>query len=313
MRDDYERSWQPFSVLVAAPADGAVRTLEQALEASGYAVIRAESGEEAVEVACVARPDAVLLGTHDADHPGVEVCRRLSGDPRFPATTPVILVADEAPGGREAAYRMGVWDVYAGPHDASALLLKLQTFMRARLVSERLRTESLIDGETGMYSYAGLTVRAQEVASAAARAGEPVSCVALLFSPGERAADGAERASGASGAFVADAASACRRLTRASDVLGRVGAMEFGLIAPGADVGGAAVLVTRLRQFFERYSWCTVRAAACSAPTLARETRSVTSLLAEARDALRQSMGGEPTPPPGLLSTRVAPWALRSL
>lgn len=295
MRDP-DRSWQPFSVLVAGDApDAATTTIDHALEANGYAVIRAEGVEETVEVACAARPDAVILTVHAPGESGLDACRRLCGDPRFPATTPVILLTDGNTPEAEAAYRLGAWDVcHVGPRTERVLLLKLQTFVRARLVSERLRAGNALDGETGVYSPAGLALRAREVEAAAGRTGEPVSCLALYFVAERGAADREATAS------IAHAAEACRSLTRGSDVLGRLDAAEFALIAPGADVGGAAALVTRMRRYFERRPGCLLRAAARSTPALVPDTQSVMGLLAEARGLLREQLreqGATAVPP----------------
>lgn len=287
MRDAPEQPLPRFTVLIAAPL-ASTRRLEQLLETGGYAVLRAESTEEVVEVACAAQPAAVILGTHAPEAPGVDVCRQLAGDPRFAATTPVILVTDGPPGtlaDAEAAYRMGVWDVCRGDQVESVLLPKLRTFVRAQLASDRWREGSLVDAETGAYAAAGLRLRVREVEAAAARGCDPVSCVALHFTlPEGRVADRS----------LVRAVEACRALTRGSDLLGRLGAAEFGLVAVGAGVPGAAALIARVQQHVERRAGCVVRAAARTTPACVQWSPGVMALLLEARQDLRRSMAGAP-------------------
>lgn len=283
MRDTPEQPLPQFTVLIAAPLES-TRRLEQLLETGGYAVIRAESAEKVVEVACAAQPAAVILGTHAPEAPGLDVCRQLAGDPRFAATTPVILVTDGPPGtlaDAEAAYRIGVWDVCRGDQVESVVLPKLRTFVRARLASDRWREGSLLDAETGAYSVAGLRLRAREVEAAAARGGDPVSCVAFHFAPAKGHA--------AEGAFMR-AVDVCRAQTRGSDLIGRLGDAEFGLVAVGAGGPGAEALIARVQQHVERRAGCVVRAAVRTTSAFMPRSPGVMVLLLEARQSLHRSM-----------------------
>jgi PleD family two-component response regulator len=291
-----EPTSQPFAVLVAIPDDLRPAALDGILPASGYAVIHAGTGDEAVELACLSRPDAVIVGAHHADMTGVDVCRRICGDPRFPATTPVfLLTSDSSRGTRVAAYRAGVWDVWTGPLDEEILPLKLRTFVRARMVGERLRSGCLVDGETGLYTYDGLVLRARELGAMAARCGEPLACIAL--SPVRDLELGGPGAFGY--AAIEQVAGTCRRVLRRSDVIGRVSATEFGVIAPATHMAGAAMLAGRIGDRVSAGTGTAVRAAYCAVANYAESQQTCIELLGEALYALRErsgaiSMGGTP-------------------
>lgn len=59
------------------------------LEESGFDVLQAQSGSEALKVAASRRPDAVLLDINLPDMSGFEVCERLKSDPKT-ESVPVI-------------------------------------------------------------------------------------------------------------------------------------------------------------------------------------------------------------------------------
>lgn len=233
--------WHPFVVLLVGHSDIRARSLDSALETTGYAVVHAESGYHAMELAFSVRPDAIVVGDCVSGITGVELCRQLTGNPRFSPATPVILTTEEGNTrtDRLEAYSAGAWSVCAEPLDGAMLLLNLQTFIRARRVGERLREGSFYDGATGLYNLDGLMLRAREIGAVAVRRREPFACVAFV-------PDG-------NSATVLDAGTidtllaTCRHNVRSSDILGRVAAGEFAIVAPCTDEDGARGMINRLQ------------------------------------------------------------------
>ena len=64
-------------------------SLGKHLEESGFVVLSAGTGAEALEIAASRRPDAVLLDINLPDTTGFEVCERLKSDPET-ESVPVI-------------------------------------------------------------------------------------------------------------------------------------------------------------------------------------------------------------------------------
>src|SRR6185295_14132902 len=81
----------PARILVVDDTPVNVRMLETRLTRDGYEVVVARDGEEALAVASATLPDLILLDIMMPKIDGIEVCRRLKGDPTFPFT-PIILV-----------------------------------------------------------------------------------------------------------------------------------------------------------------------------------------------------------------------------
>lgn len=259
MRPD-EKPWHPFLVLTANVSELGERALHSVLEGSGFAVRGADSGGHVLQLARTLAPDAVILDTRLSDMSGEEACRLLSGDAAFSPTIPIFLLSTHGSSRAERlqAYSAGAWDLCSSPLDGAALLLKLQTFLRARQVAERMREGSLLDAPTGLYNMRGLQRRASELGADASRRREPLAIIA--FTPlleGQLA--------GELGAPVLEqVAESCRRHVRGSDVVGRLSASDFALIAPRTDARGAVQVIDRLQALFD----VDAAAAARSSPTV---------------------------------------------
>lgn len=141
-----ERSWHPYSVLLLASSADRVAGFEEVLQEKGYAVSRETCEPAVVDHACASRPDAVIVESRAPGHVGLDVCRLLVGDPRFSATTPILLVTDDGAASlRHAALQAGAWDVFADPLDMATVLLKLRTYVRVHVSGERRVAVPLVE------------------------------------------------------------------------------------------------------------------------------------------------------------------------
>src|SRR5215210_1443613 len=188
-----DKTSRPPLVLVATDQEWSARSLESILGPNGYAVIRAYTGQQALERARTSQPDIIILDAQMPDIHGFEVCRALRSDPRFSTTTPIVITTS-GPSGRTQrleAYRSGAWEFLGQPLDGEALLLKLATFLQCKLEVDSLREESLLDPGTGLYNMRGLARRAREIGADAFRRRDALACV--VFSP-ESEAEGEDEA-----------------------------------------------------------------------------------------------------------------------
>lgn len=232
-------------VLLAGNGQEATRWLRSLLEDGGYAVLQERSGQHALERARTTEPDVILVDAELPDMAGVDLCRTLRADARVSTSTPILLTIRDAATRpqRLAALRAGAWECIAPPHDADEILLKIGAYVHAKLDADRARTEGLLDALTGLYNRQGLARRARELGSQAFREHGPLACVvlALDLDPSE---PGAAQAQG--GTSLGRCVQAIKAAARLSDVIGRLSATEFAVLAPGTDAGGARRLAERL-------------------------------------------------------------------
>ena len=250
MADRQQASSTP-TVLVANDQEWSARSLESILVPNGYSVIRAHTGEQALERSLSAAPDLIILDAQMPDIHGFDVCRMLRDDPRISATTPIVITTS-GPSGRAQrleAYRAGAWEFLGQPLDGEALLLKLRTFVQSKLEVDALRDESLLDPATGFYNMRGLARRAREIGSEASRRHQALACVvfAPIIDSAEDPADEAvleEVAEQVGRVF--------REAGRSSDAVGRLVHGEFAVIAPATGHDGAVRLAERMGRTVEK-------------------------------------------------------------
>ncbi len=222
-------------VLLANAHEWVSRSLESVLRPAGYAVVKAYSGTDALEMARRAGVDAIIL---DAALPETDVlvlCRALRVDPYVTPSTP-ILVTMPKPLTRPQvldALRAGANGVWGQPLDIEEFLLRLESLLRAKLDADQARDGGLLDPRTGLYNTHGLERQARGLAAQVDRRDASLACVVLAPE-----ADAP--------ALMESLARTLRAVARTSDTVGRLGAREFAVLAPDTDGGGAVKLFERL-------------------------------------------------------------------
>lgn len=300
---DTENTSRPPLVLLANDQEWSARSLESILGPNGYAVLRAYTGRQVLELVRTAQPDLIIVDLRLPDTSGIDVCRTLLADARFNPTTPIV-VTTSGPAEREqriASHQAGAWEFVSQPIDSEVLLLKLDAFMRSKREADRLRAESLLDPTTGLYNMRGLVRRAREISAEAQRLHAPIACVAFAPMSGadvleERPLNGdAER-------VVARLAGVVRRSGRVSDAIGRLGPTDFAIIAPATGGEGAVRMMQRLQGMIDAEplaartgaSGVKIRAGYCAVPDFSESAVDAVEMLLRATTALRylRSDGG---------------------
>lgn len=300
---------RPPLVLIASDQEWAARSLDSLLGPRGFAVVRAHTGRQTIEMVRSIRPDAILLDAQMADVGGLALCRMFRGDPQVSVATPVIIIS-HTPGGRSErleAFNAGAWDYCTQPVDGEALLLKLTTFVRGKREADVLREESLLDEVTGLYNMRGLARRAQEIGAEAMRMCHALTCVAFATVPDS--ASGDEVGSEAEIRRIAEhVGTIFRHQGRLSDAIGRLGQNEFGVVAPSTNENGAMLMIERLKGAIEAGPFAdggTNRALKVSisyraVPDFSRAKTDAMEMLLDANNdrRMRVPRGSHDTPPP---------------
>jgi len=294
---DSDTPLRPPLVLLADDQEWSSRSLESILGPNGYAVLHAYTGRQAMELARSAQPDLLILDAKLPDLSGIEVCRLIRADPRFDATTPIVITSS-APSERAQridAYEAGAWEYFGQPIDGEVLLYKLNTYMRSKRETDHVRNESLLDQSTGLYTIRGLARRAHEIGALAQRRHEALACLAFAPDVDELFASQPEQTERAA-VWAGHIGEVARRTGRTSDVVGRLGPMEFGIIAPETEAAGALCLIERLRQAIEalplalegRQQPMSIRAGYCAVTDAAASPVDAVEMLLRATATLRE-------------------------
>ena len=98
-----------------------MRLVEMSLRASGYTLLKATDGEEALDVAMSERPDLILLDMGLPGVDGLEVTRRLRQMPAFSRTFIIAVTAHAMKGDEEKFIEAGCDAYLSKPIDTREL------------------------------------------------------------------------------------------------------------------------------------------------------------------------------------------------
>ena len=105
--------------------------LHDLLDGTGFEVIEAVTGEEAVQLAGEHLPDLILMDIQLPGIDGYEATGRIRGNPAL-AKTPIIAVTSYALSGEEAKALAAGCDAYvAKPYSPRALLARIREYLGA--------------------------------------------------------------------------------------------------------------------------------------------------------------------------------------
>jgi two-component system cell cycle response regulator len=139
-------------VLVVDDVPANVKLLEARLSAEYFDVITAYSGAEALAVCERAECDIVLLDVMMPDMDGFEVCRKLKSNPVTHHILVVIVTALDQPSDRVRGLEAGADDFLTEPVTDVALISRVRSLARLKMVTDELRMRALTSKEIGIQS-----------------------------------------------------------------------------------------------------------------------------------------------------------------
>jgi PleD family two-component response regulator len=296
---------RPPLALIANDQEWSIRSLESILAPHGYAILRAYTGRQTLDLASETAPDLIVIDANFPDMMGIEVCRTLRADPHIGPGVP-ILITTAGPRTRQQrleALQEGALDVITLPVDAEELVLRLRAAVNLKFEFDRTQEHGLVDDFTGLYNLRGLMRRARELGSDAYRHGRALACVA--FAPdlrnGETISVTEDRRLWTAVNLMAQVFKGAGRV---SDAIGRIRFGEFVVIAPGTDETGALKMAQRLTAAIEvaerreggGMEGLTLLAGYDAVADVRESGMQPAALMAGATTALRQSQG-EPSGP----------------
>ena len=132
-----------FVILVVDDEEMQRKMLSKILGALGYAVLEAEDGRVAVELAGLRHPNLILMDIQLPVMDGLAATRRLKDDPQTQAIPVIALTALAMSGDRERALAAGCDDYLAKPIMLESLVAKLNEWLWAREVEARAEARDL--------------------------------------------------------------------------------------------------------------------------------------------------------------------------
>ena len=139
-------------VLVVDDVPANVKLLEARLSAEYFDVVTAMSGAEALTICERAECDLVLLDVMMPDMDGFEVCRRLKTNTVTHHIPVVMVTALDQPSDRVRGLEAGADDFLTKPIPELALIARVRSLTRLKMVTDELRMRALTSRDIGIES-----------------------------------------------------------------------------------------------------------------------------------------------------------------
>lgn len=228
-----------------------VRLLTEILEDEGYIVYSADNGLVVLEITHKIIPDIILLDIMMPGMDGFEVCSLLKKDYEL-KDIPVIMVTAKTDGKDvKKALELGAFDYIKKPVDEGEVIARVQSALRFKEYGDRLKELAIKDSLTGLYNH-GLLMEFLEKELIKQERKEYDICFVMID------IDYFKRINDMYGHMAGD--EVLKQLSdiftssvRTSDIVGRYGGEEFGIILPEVSLEDAYGLCERLRLNIENY------------------------------------------------------------
>jgi two-component system cell cycle response regulator len=137
-------------VLVVDDVSANVKLLEARLSAEYFDVVTATNGVEALAICERAECDIVLLDVMMPDMDGFEVCRRIKKNPATHYLPVVMVTALDQPSDRVRGLDAGADDFLTKPVSDVALIARVRSLTRLKMVTDELRMRAVTSKEIGI-------------------------------------------------------------------------------------------------------------------------------------------------------------------
>lgn len=137
-------------VLVVDDMRSNVKLLESKLTGAYFEVFSAFNGLECLAMMEEAQPDIVLLDIMMPEMDGFEVCRRIKSNPKTAHIPVVMVTALEQTSDRVAGLEAGADDFLTKPVDDAALLSRVRSLVRLKLMTDEIRTRRTSEQSMGL-------------------------------------------------------------------------------------------------------------------------------------------------------------------
>ncbi|HWL04312.1 MAG TPA: PleD family two-component system response regulator [Xanthobacteraceae bacterium] len=127
-----------------------VKLLEARLLAEYFDVVSATNGAQALEICARGECDMVLLDVMMPDMDGFEVCRRLKATPETHHLPVVMVTALDQPADRVRGLEAGADDFLTKPVSDVALIARVRSLTRLKMMTDELRMRALTSQEIGI-------------------------------------------------------------------------------------------------------------------------------------------------------------------
>jgi two-component system, cell cycle response regulator len=249
-----------LEVLVVDDSPVSRKVFEQLLPTDLYSVSYASSGGEAVRMFRESPPSIVITDWVMPDFSGLDLCRRIREDKSASYTYIIVMTSNREEDGVVRAMEAGADDFLIKPFKSNEMLARVGVGRRIIELRRRLEDKSAeleevasTDALTGLPNRRAIEEWANKQLRGAKRHGFPVWVVLGDLDSFKEINDSFGHEAGDT--VLRTFADTLRRLTRISDMCGRLGGDEFLIVISHVSATNIEVAINRFRELFGSLSF----------------------------------------------------------
>lgn len=246
---------QKYDVLVVDDSPVYRKLFEQMLSGPEYSLFLAADGKEAFQLYNEKRPSIVITDLIMPETTGLELCRHIRADKSSGYTYVVLMTGNKEKGNLVEALEAGADDFLAKPIDSSEMLARLGVGRRIVDMHRRMAKRSAdleevasTDVLTGLPNRWAIEEWANRQLRGAKRHGFPIWIVLGDLDSFKEVNDTFGHEAGDT--VLRTFADTLRRLTRISDMCGRLGGDEFLIVISHVSADNIELAINRFREMF---------------------------------------------------------------
>jgi diguanylate cyclase (GGDEF)-like protein len=246
---------QKYEVLVVDDSLVYRELLQRMLSGPEYSVWFACNGSEAVRLHGDKMPDIVITDWVMPDFSGLELCERVRADKSAPYTYIILMTSNTEKSGVVKGLEAGADDYLVKPFDTSEMLARIGVGRRTIDLHRQLEQKSALleevastDVLTGLPNRRAIEDWANKQLKGAARHGFPVWVVLGDLDSFKEINDTFGHEAGDT--VLRTFADTLRKLTRISDMCGRLGGDEFLIVISHVSAENIELAINRFRELF---------------------------------------------------------------
>ena len=242
-------------ILVVDDNSKNLRLLKDILEDENFTVFTANNGLPVLEMTHNIKPDIILLDVMMPGMDGFEVCKLLKGDYEIKNIPVIMVTAKTESADLKKALEIGAFDYVKKPIDEMEVIARVKSALRFKQYQDKLNEMASKDGLTGVFNHALLIELFEKELSKQERNCGNIAFVMLDIDFFKKVNDTYGHISGDK--VLKELSEILTSSTRNSDIVGRYGGEEFGIILPEITAENAYQLCERIRQAVENHDFST--------------------------------------------------------
>lgn len=226
-----------------------IRLLSEILEDEGYVVFGVDNGLCTLEACKSFKPDIILLDIMMPKIDGFQVCKLLKESSEF-SDIPVIMVTAKLEGTDvRKALELGAFDYIKKPVEENEVLARIQSALKFKINQDKLKEMAMKDGLTGTYNHTLLVELFQKEFEKSKRNKKNLSFAMIDIDFFKKINDTYGHLAGDE--VLREVSKILLESVRTSDIVGRYGGEEFGIVFPEANKDEIYDICERIRSNIE--------------------------------------------------------------